>query len=172
MFSKEDHEPYFLELTPRCGYPSLEIEITLLEDSGHTFTDLVKMLAGVTSLRSIFPIDKIGTVLTVSTPPYPIDEGAEKLVSGMPISWDKKWDTYMFPWYMMYDEKKKTETLCGYSGHALSVTCADSTLDGAVAMTYDTYVPTIKLQNMQYRIDLGKSAKERIKILKDWKVII
>jgi phosphoribosylamine-glycine ligase len=28
MFSKEDHEPYFLEHTPRFGYPSLEIYIS------------------------------------------------------------------------------------------------------------------------------------------------
>ena len=172
MFSKEEHEPYFLELTPRFGFPSLEIEITLEEDSGHTFTELIKMLAGVTEPQSMFPTNKIGTILTVSTPPYPIDEGAEKLVNNMPISWDKKWNNYMFPWYMMYDEKKKTQALSGYSGHALSVTCAAENLDSAISMTYDEYVPTIKLQNMQYRIDLGKSAKERIKILKDWKVII
>lgn len=172
MFSKEDHEPYFLELTPRFGYPSLEIEITLEEDSGHTFAELIKMLAGVTKSQSMFPTNKIGTIVTVSTPPYPIDQAAEMLVGKMPISWDKKWDNYMFPWFMMYDEKKRGHALCGYSGHALSVTCAAENLDGAVQMTYETYIPTIKLQNIQYRIDLGKNAKERIKILKDWKVIL
>jgi phosphoribosylamine-glycine ligase len=123
-------------------------------------------------LKSIFPINKIGTILTASTPPYPIDESAEKLVMNMPISWDKKNDPYMFPWYMMYDEKKKGYALAGYSGHALSVTSVDSTLDGAVAKTYDTYMPSIKLQNLQYRTDLGKSAKERIKILKEWGIIV
>lgn len=171
IFSKEDHEPYFLELTPRFGYPSLEIEITLEEDSGHTFAELIKMLAGVTKPQSMFPTNKIGTVLTASTPPYPIDQAAETLVAGMPISWDKKWDSYIFPWYLMFDEKKKGYALSGYSGHALSVTCVGETLSSAIEMTYNDYMPSVKLQNLQYRTDLGESAKQRIKILKEWGII-
>lgn len=168
MFSKEDHEPYFLELTPRFGYPSLEIEITLEEDSGHTFAELIKMLAGVSKPHSIFPTNKMGVVVTASTPPYPIDHNPEVLVSGMPVSWDKKWDSYMFPWYLMADAKGKGYALSGYSGHALSVTCVGENLSSAIEMVYSEYMPTIKLQNLQYRTDLGKSAKERIKVLNEW----
>lgn len=172
MFSKEDHEPYFLELTPRFGYPSLEIEITLEEDAGHGFVDLIKILAGVNKPQSIFPTNKMGVICTASTPPYPIDYGADHLVSGMPVSWSSKYDIYFFPWYMMADKKGKGYALCGYSGHALSVTCADASLAGAIDMLYNQYIPSIKLQNLQYRTDLGEDAKKRITQLKDWGVIV
>jgi phosphoribosylamine-glycine ligase len=70
----------------------------------------------------------------------------------------------------MYDEKDKM-VLCGTSSWVLNVTCADTTLDGAVSMLYDTYMPTLKLKNAMYRSDLGKSAKKRIKALREGGVL-
>jgi len=170
IFSKEDHKPYFLELSPRFGYPSLEMEITLLEDNNKSYVSLIKQLA-FGAKQALFPTNKISVMANISMPPYPSDEGAQSLITGMPVSWDSKWDTYIFPHYLMYDQKKKGFALAGYSGLAVSVTCADSTLDGAVAMLVDTYIPTIRLQDKQYRNDVGKSAKERSKTLKEWGII-
>ncbi len=67
--------------------------------------------------------------------------------------------------------EKSKMVLSGNSGEVLYVTCEDSTLDGAVSMLYDTYMPTLKLKNKMFRSDLGKSARERIKKLKEWKLI-
>lgn len=169
IFSKENHKPYFLEWTPRFGYPGLDLETTALEDNGKTLADLIKQLA-FGAKEDLFPTDKVAVTMNVSVPPYPADENADKLVSGLPVKWDKKWDKYFFEWSTMYD-KKRGRVLSGISGHTLTITCMDSTLDGAVAMVYDTYLPTLELKDKQYRTDLGEDAKKRLKTLREWGVL-
>jgi phosphoribosylamine--glycine ligase len=169
IFSKEDHKPYFLEFTSRFGYPGVDLETTALEENGYTLADLIKQLA-FGGKNALFPTNKVATVLTVSVPPYPLDEGAKTLTSGLPVKWAEKYDRYFFPWNTMFD-KKKGQVLCGTTGHTLSITCIDDTLDGAKAMTYDTYLPTVELKDKQYRTDMTDDAKRRLKDLKDWGIL-
>ncbi|PWU06086.1 MAG: hypothetical protein C5B43_02285 [Verrucomicrobia bacterium] len=61
--------------------------------------------------------------------------------------------------------------MAGMAGDALNITCCDQTLDGAVSMLYDTYLPTLEIKHAMYRTDLGKDAKKRIKKLRELKVI-
>lgn len=169
IFDEKEHKPYFLEWTPRFGYPGMDLETTALEDNGHTFADLIKNLA-FKQQKSLFPIDKVAVALNVSVPPYPSHENADKLSSGLPIKWSKEWDKYFFPTDVMYD-KKYGMVMAGKTGQVCTVTCCDSTLKGAVAMTYDTYIPTLEVKDMQFRTDLGEDAEKRLKKLKEWGVL-
>lgn len=171
IVSEQDHKPYFLEFCGRFGYPSLPIDVTLVEDGGKTVHDLFTALATDKNDPKLFPLGKMSVTTSVFVSPAPTAEADQMAATaGTPISWDPKWGSYFFPYYVMYDEKDKM-VLCGTSSWVLNVTCADATLDGAVAMLYDTYMPTLKLKNAMYRTDLGKDAKKRMKMLRDWKVL-
>lgn len=161
MVSKDDKKPYFLELTPRFGYPSFPMDITSLEESGHTVHDLFTAIAEQKD-PPLFTLTKPHVTLALSTPPYPHSKDAEE-VKGLPLSWDKKWDLYFYPMDVMYDQKKQKMVLTGQDGLAAYVTCCDETLDGAISMVYDNYVPTFKIKNLQCRDDLGRDQKKNIK---------
>lgn len=169
IFSEKDHKPYFLEWTPRFGYPGMDLETTALEENGHTFADLIKQLA-MGGEEELFPHDKVAVTLSVSIPPYPSHEGAN-VSCGIPVKWSNKWDKYFFPTNVMYD-KKHGMVMAGIPTSAVTITCADSTLKGAVAMVYDTYLPTLELKDVMYRTDLGEDAGERLKKLKEWEALI
>jgi phosphoribosylamine-glycine ligase len=164
IVSKEDKQPYFLELTPRFGYPSFPQDITALEENNHTLDELIDALCEEKT-TPLFPTNKATTVIWATTPPYPNKVHNEE-ISGLPVSWDKKYDKYFFPYFVMYDKKKKSIVLTGNDASVLNVTCSDTTIAGAVEMTYEKYLPTIKLKNIQYRTDLGEDAIKRIKELK------
>lgn len=168
IVSDKDQKPYFLEFCGRFGYPSLPLDITLLEDAGHTLHELFTCVANGEN-KSLFPLDKIATTISVFVPPAPNPSEEDiKESKGEPINWDKKWDSYFYPYYIMYD---KEQVLAGVSSWVLQVTCADATLDGARAMLYDTYIPTLNLKNAQYRTDTGVDAKKRIAKLKEINLI-
>lgn len=168
IFSDKDHKPYFLEWTPRFGYEGLDMEITTVEENGRTFADLIKQLA-TGGKGSLFPLDKVAVVLRVSIPPYPSEDSLH-ITSGIPFNWSKKWDRYFFPLEPMYD-KKHGMVMCGLAGDVCTITCLDSTLKGAVAMVYDTYLPTLDVKDKQFRTDLGQDAEKRLKKLRDWGII-
>lgn len=161
----KDGKPHFIEFTNRFGYPSLPMDITLLEENGKTVHDLFKALVNGENPK-LFAENKPAVVVSVGTPPYPSKEGAEKL-KGTKILWSKEWDTYFFPNYIMYDKKKST-VLAGIASECLQVTCCDDTIDGAVAMLYDTYMKTLRLKGAMYRTDCGKDAKKRLAVIKDY----
>ncbi len=168
IISEETHTPHFLEFCGRVGYPSFPMDITALEDNDRSLHQLFLALANGEN-PTLFPLNKIMATVWCGIPPYPYKEGTD-INEGVPISWSKKWDSYFFPYYVKYQEKKDM-VAAGLAGEIVQVTCADATLDGAVSMIYDTYMPTLKVKNLMYRSDLGKSAKERIKKLREWKVI-
>jgi phosphoribosylamine-glycine ligase len=167
IVSEEDHKPYFLEFCGRVGYPSFPIDILLVEASGHTLHELFKALANEET-PSLFAKDRMSVIASVSVPPFPSKHGVED-TCGQPIDWDRKYDNYFFPSFIMAEKGKMV--LAGLSGECLYVTCEDRTLDGAVSMLYDTYMPTLNLKNKMYRTDLGKSAKKRIQKLHEWNLI-
>lgn len=168
IVSDEDHKPYFLEFCGRFGYPSLPFDITILEEQGHTVHQLFMALAN-SEQKTLFGTDKIAATISVFVPPAPTgDKEVVEDTKGEPISWSPKWYRYFYPYYVMYDKKM---VLAGISSWVLQITCADVTLDGAVSMLYDTYVPTLKLQNAMFRTDLGKDAKKRIKAIKEAKLV-
>lgn len=168
IISEEDKEPYFLEFCGRVGYPSFPMDVTAIEETGKTVHDFFQALVNGENI-SFFPTNKVEVTVSVGISPYPSKEGADKN-KGLPVSWDKKWNEYFFPYYVMYDDKKKM-VMSGIANDLLNITCSDATIDGATAMLYDTYIPSLKVKNPMYRTDLGKSAKERIKKLHEWKVI-
>lgn len=168
IVSDEDQKPYFLEFCGRFGYPSLPMDITLLEDGGHSVHQLFTALANGDQ-KTLFPTDKISCTVSVFVPPAPTgSHEIMKETKGEPISWSSKWYRYFFPYYVMYTTE---QALAGVSSWVLNVTCADSTLAGAVSMLYDTYMPTLTLKNAIYRNDVGEDAKKRIKKLKEFKLI-
>lgn len=171
IVSEKDHKPYFLEFCGRFGYPSLPMDITLAEDNGKSYHQLFKAMVNGTNDKSIFPTDKIAVTTSVFVSPAPTGESyMMEGTQGQPISWDPEWDKYFFPYYVMYD-KKDQMVLCGTNSWICQVTCADSNLQGALEMMYDTYFPTLKLKNMMYRTDCGKDAKKRIQKLKEWQLL-
>lgn len=163
IISEEDHKPYFLEFTPRFGYPSLPLDITLLEDNGKNPHDLFKALVDEQTPK-LFQQNKVAVVVSVGVPPYPSKDSEKN--RGLPMKWDKKWNTYFFPSYIMKGNSKNI-VLSGISNECLQVTCIDTTIDGAQAMLYDTYMPTLRLKGAMYRTDAGKDAKKRLKAVKD-----
>lgn len=170
MVSEKDHKPYFLEFCGRFGYPSLPIDVTLVEDNEKTFHQLLMAIANGEQNKNLFPTNKIAVTVSVFVPPAPTGEAyMMEATGGQPISWDSKYDEYFFPYYVMGEKGKMV--LCGTNTWVLNVTCADQTLDGAVSMLYDDYLPTLKLKSAMHRSDLGKSAKERIKKLREFKLI-
>ena len=158
-----------MEFCGRVGYPSLPLDITLIEENDKSIHDLFMTLADGKNDSKLFSTDKIAVTISVFVPPAPLEIDKEN-VKGQVISWDKKWDRYFFPYYIMYDEDKKKMVLSGCTW-ILQITCADKTLDGALEMMYKTYVPTLELKNAEYRTDCGISAKERIKKLKEMGVL-
>lgn len=171
IVSQDDKEPYFLEFCVRFGYPSLPIEVTLCEDNGKSIHDLFMAMVEGNHRGELFPKNKIGVTISVFVPPAPnADSWMMSATKGQPIGWDRKWDSYFFPYYVQYDEKKGM-VLAGIQSWVLQITCADMTLDGATAMLYDTYVPTLKLKMAMYRTDLGKDARKRIKSLRDMGIL-
>lgn len=170
IVSEENHKPHFLEFCGRFGYPSLPLDITLVEETGKSFHDLFMAMVNGTNPPGLFAKDKIAVTISCFVPPAPSEKNLEE-IDGEPISWDKKWDKYFFPYYIKYDPKKKGMVLAGTSTWICQITCADSTLAGALSMLYDTYVPTLTLKDVEYRTDCGKSAKKRIKALKEMDVL-
>ncbi len=166
MIGEEDKKPYFLEMTARFGYPSLPMDITMIEDGKHDMHEFFQNLLEKKK-KSLYPHDKVATVLVVSTPPYPHGE-IDGCAKGVALELEEKWMEYYFLYGVMYDLKSKKIVLSDGSGYCLNVTCCFDNADGAVQMTYETYLPGIKLRNMQYRTDLGKSFKERVKKVKEW----
>ncbi len=162
-------KPWFIEFTPRFGYPSLPLDITLLEDNGKSFSDLIQALADGTA-PTLFPTDKIAVVCGVSVPPYP-NEDILGLSQDTKVSWDKKWDEYFFPFYLKYSTKQKSLVLTGHTGSFADVTCVDSKLDGALEMLYKDYIPTIRAKNLQFRTDCGVDARKRIEELRKLKIL-
>lgn len=164
-------KPHFLEFCGRWGWPSLPMDITLVEDNGHTLHELIQACVNGVNASNLFPTNKISCTVSIFVPPAPTAEPSVMSVTkGWPISWDKKWDTYFFPFYIMYD-KKKGMVLAGINTWVAQCTCADATLDGALSMMYDIYMPTLKLKMAMYRSDCGISAKKRIKSLRNWKLL-
>lgn len=168
IVSEETHTPHFLEFCGRVGYPSFPMDITALEDNNKSLHQLFLALANGEN-PNLFPTDKIMCTVWCGIPPYPYKQNTD-INDGVPIEWSKKWDKYFFPYYIRKGEKQNI-VAAGLAGEIMQVTCADTTLDGAISMLYDTYMPTLKAKNLMYRTDLGKSAKDRIKALKEWKVI-
>ena len=166
---EKDKKAYFLEFTPRFGYPTLPMDITMLEDNDSGFPALIKALAEKSN-PNIFPTDKVGVVLELSVPPYPNDD-LTHMTKGQTVDWDKKWNSYFFPYFIKWDEKKKKIALNGYSGMFCHLTCADATLDGAVEMVYKQYIPTVRAKNLQYRVDLGKDARKRLEQIREWGLV-
>lgn len=164
IVSNETHKPYFLEFTIRFGYPSLQIDLTQLEENGKTAHDFFTQLINETG-GDPFAENKPGVVISVGVPPYPAKEAES--VKGIKMSWDKKWDAYFFADYIMKGDGDEI-ALAGIANECLQVTCCDSTIDGATAMLYDTYMPTLKLKGAMYRTDCGADAKKRLKAIKDW----
>lgn len=169
MVSEEDKHPYFLEVTARFGYPSFPMDITMLEEKGHTMHDFFLNLLEKKK-KEMYPKNVIATVLVVTSPPYPHGEIDGK-AKGLPITWEKDWDRYVYPYGIKYDKDSGKTVFSDGTGMGLNVTCVDKTLKGAVSMTYETYVPSIHVKNMQYRIDLGDSAEKRIKELKSMGIL-
>ena len=170
IVSEKDHKPYFLEFCGRFGYPSLPIDVSLVEDNDKSFHDLLMAMANGEQNPNLFAKGKMAVTVSVFVPPAPTAETyMMESTQGQPISWAKKYDTYFFPYYVMAEKDKMV--LCGTNTWALNVTCVDATLDGAVAMLYDDYLTTLKLKNMMYRSDLGVDAKKRIKQLREWQLI-
>lgn len=170
IVSEKDHKPYFLEFCGRFGYPSLPLDITLVEDNGKSFHQLFKCLVNGEQNKNLFPLDKIATTISIFVPPAPTAEPyMMEGTKGFPISWDRKWDSYFFPYYVMGEKDKMV--LCGTNTWICQCTCADQTLQGAVQMMYETYMSTFKLKHAMWRTDCGVDAKKRISKLKEWKVI-
>lgn len=167
----EDKELYFIEFCVRCGYPSLAMEVTFLEDNNKSIHNLFTAMVERKHMGDLIPIGRIVVTIVVYVPPAPNKEGyIMESTKGQPISWDRKWDRYFFPYYIMYDNKKGM-VLSGVESQVLQITCVDSTLQGAIEMLYETYVSTLKLKNAMYRSDLGIDAKRRIQKLKEWKLL-
>lgn len=165
IVSEEDKKPYFLEFTNRFGYPALPMDITLLDENDKTPHDLFKALAQGDKPK-LFVENKPCVVVSVGVPPYPSHEGLEK-VKGTKMNWDKEWDQYFFASFVMKGKKDEI-VLAGGSAECLQVTCIDDTIDGAVSMLYDTYMPTLRLKGAMYRTDCGKDAKKRLAKIKDY----
>lgn len=165
IVSEEDHKPYFLEFSNRFGYPSFQIDITLIEAKGKTVHDLYMALANGTN-ADVFKTNRAAVVVSVGVPPYPSKESVAS-VKGLPMKWDKKYDDYFFPSFIMKDDKKGI-VLAGISAECLQVTCEAENVDGATQMLYETYLPSLRLKGAMYRTDCGVSAKKRLKAIKDW----
>ncbi len=166
IISEEDHEPYFLEFTSRFGYPSLPMEVTLVEDNNKNFADLIDAMANGTTPK-LFPENVIAGVVSVEAG-MSSGEGATK---GVEMSWSSQYDRYFFPYGVMYGKGRKYELTGKQGNHAVDVTCSTDNLSGVVEMIYDNYMPTLKLKDKMYRTDLGKSAKDRMKKLHEWGLI-
>lgn len=165
IVSNDTGKPYFIEFTNRFGFPSVQMDITLLEENDKTVHDLFKRLVSGVGSDKLFVENKPAIVVSVGVPPYPSKHGNEE-VKGLKISWDKKWDTYFFASYIMKG-KSNDIVLAGISNECLQVTCCDATIDGASSMLYDTYMPTLRLKGAEYRTDCGKDAKKRLAAIKD-----
>lgn len=168
IIEEKTKKPYFLEFCGRFGYPSLPVDLTLLEDSGKTVHGFFSALVNGET-PTMFPTNKIGVTIWVGIPPYPNKEGI-KDTKGVPIKWDNKWYKYFWPYFVSYD-KRKGMVAAGTGTEILQITCADVTLDGAIQMLMETYLPTLRLKNAMYRTDLGVDARKRMKVLKEWGVI-
>jgi phosphoribosylamine-glycine ligase len=160
----EQGKPHFIEFTNRFGYPSLPMDITSLEENGKTVHDLCMTLVHGEK-KKLFAENKPSIVVSVGVPPYPSKDYLEQ-VKGLKISWDKQWDTYFFASSIM--SVNGALVLAGGSAECLQITCCDETIDGASAMLYDTYIPTLRLKGAMYRTDCGKDAKKRLANVKDF----
>ncbi len=170
IVSKEDHKPYFLEVCGRVGYPSLPMDISILESSGHKLHELFLAITHGINAKELFPINNIGCVLSIFVPPAPTIEHVDALM-GEPIDWDEKYDNQFFPYYIMYDESLKKKVLTGCSPWIMNIVSVDKSLDRAVSVLYNEYRPSLRVKQAEYRTDLGVSAKERINKLKEWGLI-
>lgn len=170
MISEDNKRPYFLEITARFGYPSLPLDITLMEDANQNLHNFFQGLLSK-KIKSVYARNRMAVVLVVSTPPYPHGD-FDGIARGLPVSWESEWDRYIFPYGIMYDKDSRQIVLSDGRGYVFNVACSDTTIDGAKAMLYDTYISAIKMRHKQYRTDLAVNAKERIKKVKEWGLVV
>jgi phosphoribosylamine--glycine ligase len=166
IVAKRDGQPitYFLEWTPRCGWDALIALLKLVpEGCIHKF-----LFKGFT--EKFLP--GFAAAERVTIPPYPYFEKKllEEEAADVPINHQPE----ELPDFWLQDVYRKDGYLycAGKDGMLGVVTGRGDTIDDAVAEVFGVIKGLQVGANLQYRLDLGKRAKEAIRKLESWGVQI
>ena len=166
IVSEKNHEPYFLEFTPRFGWDSTFGELALLQDAGKSIGDFFEIIAtGGTFPKDYFPYGRFSATARLFSESHGTKSDD---VKGKPISW-KKEEEDNFWWYAV---TKTDEDMHEITGNPIGVATACGDTPGeAMAKLYALIKPenqnlmTPDLFHSEY---IGEGVDESLAKLKDW----
>ncbi|RJR43831.1 MAG: hypothetical protein C4567_05190 [Deltaproteobacteria bacterium] len=163
IVSEEDHRPYFLEFTPRCGYDALYCLLTLLKGSLTEFW--------TKGFKGEFQYPGFASSQRLSIPPYPYAnrELLASFAKEVPIEGSLE----KMAWFWGEDIRMAGETpalLCcaGSDGILGVVTGRGATVGEAVSKVYRRLKSMRVGAYMQYRLDGAKRPLAAIETLQKW----
>ncbi len=160
IVNEKDKLPYFLEWTSRFGYSAL---YALAEGLNKSLGDFIAELASGEAGILQPSYDWLGAV-RVTIPPYPNDDGVEKS-AGRPLRGIENLDHI---WLLDVLYRDGHILSAGVDGVICEVTGIAPTLDELGKSIYGD-INKLKIPDMQFRSDIIKDAKKRIKKLRDLK---
>ncbi len=160
IVSQEDHKPYFLEFTARCGYDALYCLLSLVQQR---VTDYFTTLFKVT-----FDPGFVASV-RYSVPPYPYNdpELLDRLAKGVYINHSPARTPDIW-WEDVKLDAKGNFICAGSDGILAVVTGTGKSIGEATGKVYEQ-AKKIKISSKpQYRTDLGRRAEKAVGSLTRW----
>lgn len=166
IVSSEDHQPYFLEFTPRFGWDSTYGELMLLIEAGRSIGEFFIYLADkIPFPKGYFPYKRYSAAVRL----FSEGVGAEgKEVRGKPIFWDEsKADHFWFRAIRLTDDGiyEITDNPIG-----VAVACGNSP-EEAMAAVYELINPKngyLTTPDIFYSETIGEGVSESIRKLSEW----
>lgn len=154
---------YPLELTPRFGYPTLNLQMEGILSKWGEF--LYALAAGQDfNLRTKKGLQ---VAIVVAVPPFPFsdNETFKKLSEDAPVVFKKPINDGVYPCEIKLVEGEWL--LTGTSGYSLVVSGAGSTMEEARKEAYNK-IKHIQIPNMFYRTDIGERWHKDSDLLQTW----
>lgn len=166
IISEKDHDPYFLEFTPRFGWDCTVGEMALLEEAGHKLGEFFIMLAEKKPFpKGYFPYHRYA----VSVRLYSEGIGAEgHEIKGKPIYWSPVVESNIW----LYNARMSDQGDFTITDNPIGVvTATGDTLEEATRNVYELLSADADLINTPdifYSEAIGEGVGEEIKRLKEW----
>ena len=170
IVSSADHEPYFLEWTPRFGWDATLGELALLQDAGIPISQfLIRLAYNRTFGNGWFPIGRYSATVRLFSE-YPGTEDSK--VAGKPLWVDPSVEKNVWFYGVKKDEDQEgyivTDNCIGV------VTACGDTAEEAIAAVYAIVDPKnmlITTPDIYYSKCIGDNVPDSIRKLKDWGIM-
>ena len=164
IVSEEDHEPYFLEFSPRFGYDAIYCLLSLVKGSLTNF---------FTKFFDVPLHDGYASSQRITIPPFPYSDSRLLNAMAKDVLIKSSIDDYPLFWMEdVYLDKDGNLRCAGADGILGVVAARGNSLGGSVGNMYRA-IDNLKIGSyIQYRTDGGKLCGKAIKQLNEWGISI